>query len=340
MKGPLPLIFDIHRCALDDGPGIRTVVFLKGCPLSCSWCHNPEGMRVERESACYPDRCILCGSCQSVCPEAAISDSPVRQIDRSRCSACGRCADSCPAAAIVTIGKGYPLDELLELILRDRHFFDASGGGVTFSGGEPTLRMDYLGAALAALKAEDLHTAIQTSGMFDYDDFSRKVLPFTDLIMFDIKFVDATQHARYTGQDNHLILGNLRRLTREAGSRVLPRVPLVPGITATPGNLLEIASLLAGLGYLRCDLLPYNPAGGEKRWALGMKPPLHLPEAPLGQGEENELRKVFLERLAHPIDAADRQREGVSGCLAEGDNRRRLLSELRLLCGMTHKERI
>jgi pyruvate formate lyase activating enzyme len=287
----------MHRWALDDGPGIRTVVFLKGCPLSCSWCHNPEGMRVERESACYPDRCILCGSCKAVCPEAAISDSPSRQIDRGRCSACGRCADSCPAKAIVTIGKGYPLEELLELILRDRHFFAASGGGVTFSGGEPTLRMDYLGAALAALKAENLHTAIQTSGMFDYDNFSRKVLPFSDLIMFDIKFIDAALHARYTGQDNRLILENLRRLTREAGSRVLPRVPLVPGITATEGNLREIASLLAQLGYSRCDLLPYNPAGVEKLRALGMNMPLHPPPVTLGRGEEDALRKLFKDRL-------------------------------------------
>jgi pyruvate formate lyase activating enzyme len=206
----------------------------------------------------------------------------------------------------MTVGKEYPLEDLLELILRDRHFFDSSGGGVTFSGGEPTLRTDYLGAAVAALKAENLHTAIQTCGMFDYDDFSRKILPFTDLIMFDIKFIDATLHTRYTGQDNHLILENFRRLTREAGSRVLPRVPLVAGITATPANLLEIASLLAELGYLRCDLLPYNPAGVEKRRTLGMTLPLHLPTVTLGYGEEDALRKLFQERLAQRNYTAER----------------------------------
>jgi pyruvate formate lyase activating enzyme len=193
---------------------------------------------------------------------------------------------------------------LLELILRDRHFFAASGGGVTFSGGEPTLGMEYLGAALQALKAAGLHTAIQTCGMFDYDDFARQLLPFVDLIMFDLKFIDAAEHRRYTGRDNAPILGNFRRLTREAGSRLLPRVPLVPGMTATSGNLLEIASFLADLGYRRCDLLPYNPAGAEKRRAIGMVLPRDLPELPLSRAEEDGLRKPFQERLAQPIDTA------------------------------------
>lgn len=304
MAEPLPLIFDIHRFALDNGPGIRTTVFLKGCPLACVWCHNPESMRVERELACYPDHCIRCGSCAAVCPEGAISESPVLQIDRSLCSVCGSCADSCPATALQTVGKEYPLEELLELILRDRHFFAASGGGVTFSGGEPTLRMEYLAVALQALKAEGLHTAIQTCGLFAYDRFARQVLPFVDLIMFDLKFIDAAEHGRYTGRDNRPILENFRRLTREAGSRVLPRVPLVPGMTATTRNLLGIASFLADLGYRRCDLLPYNPAGIEKRRAIGMDLALELPQSPLSPGEEDGLRKLFQERLAQRIDTA------------------------------------
>ncbi len=303
MAQPLPLIFDIHRFALDDGPGIRTTVFLKGCPLACAWCHNPEAMRNERALACYPDQCLRCGSCMAVCPEAAVSGMPVR-IDRSRCTVCGSCAESCPATALQTVGKAYPLAELLELILRDRHFFAASGGGVTFSGGEPTLWMEYLGAALQVLKGEGLHTAIQTCGLFAYDDFARQVLPFVDLIMFDLKFIEAAEHKRYTGRDNAPILENFRRLTREAGSRVLPRVPLVPGMTATTKNLLEIASFLVDLGYRRCDLLPYNPAGAEKRRAIGMDPASDLPELPLSRGEEDGLRKLFQERLAQCIDVS------------------------------------
>jgi pyruvate formate lyase activating enzyme len=297
MRESLPLVFDIHRFALDDGSGIRTTVFLKGCPLSCSWCHNPESMHIERETAFYPDRCIHCGSCRDICPEAAFTNGPPLQIDRLHCTACGRCADVCPTMAIRMIGEVHPIDELLEIILRDRHFFEASGGGVTFSGGEPTLQMNYLSTLLAALKAEGLHTAIQTCGLFDYDDFLKKVIPFTDLIMFDIKFIDTIQHLRYTGRENASILKNFKSLAREAGSRLLPRVPLVPGITATQGNLIEIASFLADLGILHCDLLPYNPAGIEKRLAMGMNLPPNLSDVPLGVEEEDDLRKLFFNAL-------------------------------------------
>ena len=298
MKEPLPLIFNIQRFATYDGPGIRTTVFLKGCPLACSWCHNPEAIRPEAEIAVSPDRCVHCGSCRALCPENAIARMPFLQIDRSRCTSCGRCAESCPGKALLIIGKEYPLDELLEIINRDRHLFAASGGGVTFSGGEPTLRMDYLGNALRALKARNLHTAIQTCGSFAFDDFAKEVLPFLDLIMFDLKFLDGALHERYTGQENGLILDNFQRLTAEARSKVLPRVPLVPGITATRRNLLEIASFLSDLGYRRCDLLPYNRAGIEKRQTIGMQPLFHLPEAPLCFEEEDELRSLFQERLA------------------------------------------
>jgi pyruvate formate lyase activating enzyme len=297
MKEAIPLIFDIHRFALDDGPGIRTTVFLKGCRLSCSWCHNPESMRVKSEIAIYPDICLHCGSCSTVCPEAAISDITSLQIDRSLCTACGRCADSCPTTAIRKVGKKYSANELVEILLRDKHFYHASGGGVTFSGGEPTLWMNFLSTVLSALKAEGLHTTIQTSGLFDYDNFSQNILPYIDLIMFDIKFVDATKHKKFTGQNNALILKNFRSLTEKASSRILPRVPLVPNITATQGNLLQIASFLADLGYHQCSLLPYNPAGIEKWRTLGLKVPLHLPDLPFGPEEEDAFLKLFLNAL-------------------------------------------
>jgi len=300
MKEPLPLIFAIHRFALDDGPGIRTTVFLKGCPLSCVWCHNPESMHPERELAFYPDRCIRCGTCRTVCREAAISDGTPLSIDRDRCTVCDRCAESCPSTAIRLLGEAYPLEKLHEILLRDRHFYAASGGGVTFSGGEPTLALNYLSAALQALKGSKIHTALQTCGLFDYDAFSRKVLPFIDLIFFDLKLIDAVDHKKYTGKDNAAILENFSRLTKEAGNRLLPRVPLVPGITATEGNLRAIATFLAERGHSRCDLLTYNPAGIEKRRILGMKPSYPLPESPLGPVEEEALRQQFRRWLLFP----------------------------------------
>jgi pyruvate formate lyase activating enzyme len=298
MQELIPLVFDIHRFALDDGPGIRTTIFLKGCPLSCSWCHNPESMSVAKETAFDPGRCIRCGSCRDICPEAAIAEGLPRQINLPPCTTCGRCAEICPTMAIRMIGKEYPVNDLLEIILRDRHFFQASGGGVTFSGGEPTLWPDYLSAALRALKAKGLHTAIQTCGIFDYERIYRKVLPFTDLIMFDIKCIDGAKHKIFTGRDNTSLLQNFKNLAKMAGDRLLPRVPLVPGVTATRNNLLDIALFLRDLGLQRCDLLPYNPAGIEKRRAMGMElPPEELQGIPFSRDEEEELRRFFFDTL-------------------------------------------
>lgn len=304
MTENLPLIFNIHRFALNDGPGIRTTIFMKGCPLSCSWCHNPEAVRAEKELACYPDRCARCGSCEELCAVAAISHTPGLQVDRDLCVVCGSCEATCPANAIQAFGKEYHPEQLLELILRDRHYYAASGGGVTFSGGEPTLRMDYLNEVLRGAKKENLHTAIQTCGMFDYDEFARKILPNIDLIMYDLKFFDAEEHQRHTGADNRMILENFRRLTRDARKKVLPRIPMVPGITATTDNLQEIAAFLSELGFFRCDLLPYNGAGVVKRHALGMELPENLPRAPLGREEEAELRQIFQARLKQRFQRA------------------------------------
>ncbi len=273
----LPVIFHLRRFALDDGPGIRTTVFLKGCPLACIWCHNPESVKVDREIAFYPQLCLRCGDCASVCPTGAIADEPER-LDRTRCLACGSCADACPATALKSVGMHYPVDKLVELLLRDRIFYETSGGGVTFSGGEPTLHMDYLGAVLQKLKGCGIHTAIQTCGMFDLSDFRKKVLPYLDLIFYDLKIMDPRLHVKYTGKDNRVILQNFTDLMKESSEKVQPRVALVPGITATTGNVKKVAGFLKRVGCADCEALPYNPGGIAKRAALGdsVPPPVSI----------------------------------------------------------------
>lgn len=300
----LPLIFDIHRFALHDGPGIRTTVFLKGCPLSCVWCHNPESIGKAPQIAVYPSRCVRCGACKDICPEGLISVDSHVEIDRGLCTACGKCADGCPATALRRVGETWSVEKLLELVMRDKHFFDASGGGVTVSGGEPTLWTAYLEDLLKGLKARQVHTAIQTCGMFDPDGFFQRILPYVDLVMYDLKLMDAAEHKKYTGRSNRRILENFVRLTREAGDRVLPRVPLVPGITATRDNLPGIASFLSDLGYDRSCLLSFNPGGVDKRRIMGMEPALRLSRAAFDTGEEQSLRDLFNNRLIRHLHTA------------------------------------
>jgi pyruvate formate lyase activating enzyme len=293
MKQDGPLIFDIRRFALDDGPGIRSTVFFKGCPLSCVWCHNPESIAGESEIAYYPSRCINCLECRAVCTESAVALDPLNRIDRDRCVACGACAGICPALAIRMVGGHIPVDDLITLLLRDRHFYDTSGGGVTFSGGEPTIHSGYLREALMKLKRVDIDTAIQTCGLFDFDRFVDGLLPFIDLIYYDIKLMDPDLHKRYTGLSNELILRNFIRLSGMARGKITPRVPLVPGITATSMNMDRVASFLRDLGYESAELLPYNPSGIEKRVLLGGQAQTGLATAPMTKGEETACRRMF-----------------------------------------------
>ncbi|HET6420012.1 MAG TPA: glycyl-radical enzyme activating protein [Geobacteraceae bacterium] len=295
----VPLIFDIRRFALDDGPGIRTTVFFKGCPLTCAWCHNPESLKAEAEIAFYPRLCIRCGDCAAACPAGAIKAEPVR-IDRDRCDACGRCAEVCPATALKMVGRYYSPDKLLELLLRDRTLFESSGGGVTFSGGEPTLHMDYLGEILGMLKSQDIHTAVQTCGMFAMDRFREKVLPHLDIIFYDLKFVDAKDHLAFTGNDNGIILENFAALIGETREKIRPRTPLIPGATATRDNLSGIARFLKNLGCNGCEALPFNPAGLAKRAPLPEGFPPAVSTSMMPPEEEKLWKRLLAEELGSP----------------------------------------
>ncbi len=303
----MPLVFDIRHFALDDGPGIRSTVFMKGCPLSCAWCHNPESISPAAEIAFYGDRCIGCGTCLEACPEGAVSMAPgTGRIIRDKCTACGACCKECPSTALTVIGSCHDVDDLVERLLGERIFYETSGGGVTFSGGEPTLFMDYVGAVMERLKSEGVHVAVQTSGMFNLEMFRERLLPHVDLIFFDLKLIDSDRHREFTGRGNGPILENFTHLATNSPVPVVPRIPLIPGMTATRENLSGLADFLKDTGFTSATLLPYNPGGIPKARALGKKPHPALPDRMTGIAEEEDLKAFFRDRLAgRPAEAEE-----------------------------------
>ena len=263
-------IFNIMRFAVNDGPGIRTTVFLKGCPLACVWCHNPEGLHRAVEVAYRPDRCAHCGACIDACPEHALTDEPggVRRA-MDRCVACGTCAGACVTDARELMGRDITVADLMTEVLKDRVFYDESGGGVTFSGGEPLLQYEFLHAALTACRKADVHTAVETTGFTSWERLAALV-PLTSEFLYDVKVMDAERHRELTGVSNVRILENLRALAA-TDARVMVRVPLVPGVNDDEDNIREIATFVAGLGTVPpVHLLPFHAGAAGKYRALGM----------------------------------------------------------------------
>ncbi len=279
MSGASAVVFDVQRFSVHDGPGIRTVVFFKGCSLECVWCQNPEAIRAAPEITYDEARCIdACERCVPLCTGAALRGGRAGRVDFTRCTACGDCVPECPSEALRIIGRPWSAGELHAELLRDRPFYETSGGGVTFSGGEPVLQAAFLSELLPPLRGEGLHVAIETCGAYPFSHVE-PLLESIDLVLFDVKAADAERHRAFTGRSNEQILENLRRLLgRDA--RVEVRMPVIPGHNDDDECVLQMAALLRGLGVGKLTLLPYNhlweaklPRLGGSRRPLGIRPP-------------------------------------------------------------------
>lgn len=289
------LIFDIQRNCFADGPGIRTTIFFKGCNLRCRWCHNPESQDAKIVIVTDKERCTGCGVCREACPtgaangmvtcagtntagaipdghggliEAEDADKAATNGHAGECILCGRCVRLCPSEARIRYGKWYTIDQVVEEVLRDKDFYETSGGGVTCSGGECLLQPDFLKALLSALKAEGIRTAVDTAGCVEWPVI-RRMLPVTDLFLYDVKCLNPERHLAFTGQDNRLILDNLRRLSKEFAGDIIIRVPVVRGFNDDPEELLAIASLARECGAKDIEYLPYHAMGQRKYRMLG-----------------------------------------------------------------------
>ena len=262
------VVFDIQRFSLHDGQGIRTLVFLKGCDLRCPWCSNPESQHFKPELFFHPERCIGCKNCIDVCPNGAITcEDGQLSFERGLCGNCGTCSHVCYAEARLIRGHQMSAESVIEEVWKDEAFYRKSGGGVTMGGGEPLAQADFAAAVLKKCKEKGLHTAVETAGHVPLPQME-KVLPYTDLFLYDVKHMDPQKHRENTGMDNKLILANLRMLI-QAKKRVLVCVPLIPGFNDTPAEVGAIARFAASLGIQQINLLPYHRFGEGKYRLLG-----------------------------------------------------------------------
>ncbi len=250
-------IFDIQRNSFVDGPGIRTAVFFKGCNLQCAWCHNPESQSAKTQMMFYKNKCTGCGKCKEVCP-----------FDLKNCDFCGRCELYCPVSARKVCGREMTAREILSVVLKDKAFYDASGGGVTFSGGECMLQIDFLAEILRLCRENGLHTAVDTAGNVKWESFE-KIMPCTDLFLFDIKCADDELHKRWTGVSNRLILENLKKLSDNFSGDIIIRIPVIGGVNADENEMNSVARILKDIRYTSVELLPYHKMGEHKYEALG-----------------------------------------------------------------------
>ena len=254
---PSATIFNVQHFSIGDGPGIRTTVFFKGCNLHCAWCHNPESQSAKKQLLFHQSKCTGCGKCKQICPNAL-----------EGCTLCGKCTLYCPGEAREICGKEYTVDTVVREILKDKVFYKTSGGGVTFSGGECMLQIDFLEDILKACKENGIRTAVDTAGNVPYEYFER-ILPYTDLFLYDVKCFDSDKHQRYTGVPNELILSNLQKLLK-TGTAVWVRIPIIPTFNDSEDEMRRIKDFLLSCGDPeKIELLPYHAMGEHKYAAIG-----------------------------------------------------------------------
>ena len=265
------VIFDIKKYAIHDGPGIRTTVFFKGCPLACRWCHNPEGITAASQRIYHEDRCISCGVCIEICPQKATTQTAEGVIsDPSKCDLCRTCEDYCPPEAVEFVGRNVTVAEVIAQIKKDIAFYDESGGGITLSGGEPLMQPDFLLELLNACGDLDLHRTVDTTGYADAGLLLR-VAKKTDLFLYDLKLMDADKHREFTGVSNEQILSNLKLLAQN-DAKIQVRIPLIPGINNDTENIDRTGDFVSSLpGVQLISILPFHNSARGKYGRLGME---------------------------------------------------------------------
>jgi pyruvate formate lyase activating enzyme len=299
-------VLEIQRMSTEDGPGIRTTVFFKGCSLRCAWCHNPESIVSTPQLQWVASRCIGCHTCLDTCPEEALSAGPVGiDIDRGRCTGCGICAEACPSTALEIMGRQWPVDDLVHEVLKDRVYFETSGGGITASGGEAALQAGFVAAFLEKCRSQGVQTALDTCGQVPKSAYE-KILPHTDLLLFDMKHMDTGAHRRHTGAGNDRILASLlfiRDWKRANGrpEKIWIRTPVIPGATDSEDNIRDIGAFLARHlpeDVARWELCAFNNLCRDKYLRLGMTWAFH--DAPLVTGETMETLAAVARRSGVP----------------------------------------
>ena len=262
------VIFNIQRYSIHDGPGIRTTVFLKGCPLNCWWCQNPESQLSGQEMIFWEDRCISCGACSTICPSGAIQiKNGIPVTEKEECILCGKCIEKCPALAREMIGKKVTAEEVIKEIEKDMVFYEESDGGATFSGGEPLVQSEFLEGLLNGCREKKIHTAVDTSGYISWEILN-KICPKVDLFLYDLKLMDIERHKKYTGVSNEIILDNLKKLS-SVHNNISVRFSVIPGINDDYQNIKETGEFLSSLKITQVNLLPYHYIGIDKYKKVG-----------------------------------------------------------------------